>query len=502
MLFLLASLALVAQAPGTSIAAASGKGLDLVYEDSLAPGPQFPLGHERFWFSDRAEWLFVDSVADNGLGDPVPDSGPALTFKSTKSYQPRVRSPHSLALLRGHEQRGDFAFEVEAMQTGIETPHRDLVLVFGFQSHEQFYYCHLGASPDAHSSNIFEVNEAPRRRVGEVSTKTIEWGRGVWHRLRVECTFGGRVRVFIDDAKEPHFEEELGRNPQGLIGFGSFDDAGAFRNLKVYGQYPKPGAWNPSAILPKDHRRYWRTSPFGGTVAVDSGWGRFAVGRSSYKLVSVTGGRWSITEPTSGLPDAEPVHLPLDVAYVSGDRLSILPILDPEGAFKAPFTFRVGPAHQSRSEFIQAQYNQKSQGHPAKGQWSWAVDGFGPTADERPILFANTPHGSPESWRWDEELFANPEVAERLARDFVLYRADSSLARVHQLVPLWVATNPLERGAPSMVIRARGLGHLGIPLSKTNKITTPASLLKWLDETMKKEPRKIRIFDHSRLYDR
>lgn len=408
MLFLLASLALVSQTPSASGPAASGQGLDLVYEDSLAPGAPFPLGSERYWFSSRAEWSYVDSVEDNGLGDPVPDSGPALTFKSTKGYQPRVRSPHSLALLRGHEQRGDFAFEVEAMQTGIETPHRDLVLVFGFQSPEQFYYCHLGASPDAHSSNVFEVNEAPRRRVGEISTKTIEWGRGAWHKLRVECTARGNVRVFIDDAKEPHFEEELGRNPQGLIGFGSFDDAGAFRNLKVYGRYPKSGDWNPSAILPKDHRPYWRTSPFGGVVTVDSGWGRFAVGRSSYKLASASDGRWSITEPTSSLPNAEPVHLPLDVAYISRDRLAVLPILDPDGAFKAPFTFRVGPAHQSRSEFIEAQDNKESQGHSPKG-------------------------------------------------------------------------------------------HMGVTLGKTNKITTPASLLPWLDETVKKTPQEIRVYDCGRL---
>ncbi|MFT7171226.1 MAG: hypothetical protein ACI80K_004380, partial [Paracoccaceae bacterium] len=225
--------------------------LRLIYSDLLTPDADHPLGDERFWYSQRAEWDFVESVKDDGIGSPAADSGPCLTFKSTQGYKPRVRSPHSVAILRGHEFEGPYAFEVEAMQTGVQTAHRDLVLFFGFQSPEQYFYAHLGMVPDATSSNVFEVNEAPRRRVGEIGTKQIQWGRGVWHQLRVECDGLGHVRVFMDDMETPHFERDLGRPAGGQIGFGSFDDAGAFRNLKVWGS-PSP--------------RAWRSNPFGDVV--------------------------------------------------------------------------------------------------------------------------------------------------------------------------------------------------------------------------------------------
>ncbi len=484
MLFLLTTLVLAPQD-----VAAPSPALNLVYEDSLAPGAEFPLGDERFWFSDRSEWSYVDSVADNGLGAPVPESGPALSFKSTKSYRPRVRSPHSLALLRGHALTGDFAFEVEAMQTGIETPHRDLVLVFGFESPEQFYYCHLGASPDANSSNIFEVNEAPRRRVGEISTKTIEWGRGEWHKLRVECTTKGNVRVFIDGAKKPHFEEELGRNPAGLIGVGSFDDAGAFRNLKVYTSKAKALPWDPSSAPPTGAGRYWMTSPFGGVVTLNSGWGTFALGRSNHRLISVDDGEWAISSTVTAKAAASAVHLPLTNAYVSRDRLGVEPVLNPGGAFEAPYRFRVGPAKQSRSSFLADDYNRKSNGHPAQGPWTWTTDGFTSTDEERPTLVANTPHGSPESWRWDEELFANAQVAERLARDFVLRRVDYGTILPATLVPVW-------GHGPQLVMWVAGSGPSGGRLGTTTELTTPASLLEWLDETKNKTPVKVRYYRH------
>ena len=119
-------------------ASAPPRGMRLIFEDPLGPSKEGSAKsakrtapESQFWLSAPSEWSFVDGVDDNGLGEPVPGAGPCLTFKSGKSYKPRVRSPHSLALLKGYPLRGDFVFEVEAMQTGIETAHRDLEFVNG-----------------------------------------------------------------------------------------------------------------------------------------------------------------------------------------------------------------------------------------------------------------------------------------------------------------------------------------------------------------------------------
>lgn len=455
--------------------------LRLIYEDSLAPGADFPLKDERFWFSRRDEWSYVDSVADDGLGVPVPESGPALTFKSTGAYAPRVRSPHSLALIRGYELQGDFVVELEAMQTGVETPHRDLVLVFGFQSPEQFYYCHLGAVPDATSSNVFEVNESPRRRLGEVSTKPISWGRGVWHKLRLECTGAGRMRLFMDGATEPHFERELGRNPAGLVGFGSFDDAGAFRNLKLYAQWAKP-----SPTTAKLNSNDWRSSPFGDVVS--RGAGEFAVGKSK-GLVTVqdtdgdgikgsSGDRWAFGR---GGP------LPFDMEFVTGDRLGVLPVLEADGSFKWPYRIQVGTPRQSRSSFLRASYDLSSEGHPSQGPWDWATSGWRAFEDKRPSVVAVMPHDHAESWRWDAELFSDPRVAMRLTHDFLATRIDSSPKSRSELIPISFADFSERSSPPKLVM----LTHDGNRLGTTSDLTSPEALLKWLDEASKATPTKV-----------
>ena len=498
MLLLLTVLAFTAQ----SQAPTESPGLTLRYMDSLAPGAERPLGEKRFWFSQPQEWSYVESVADDGLGNPVPDSGPGLYFKSTRTYTPRVRSPHSIALLRRHYLAGDFTLEVEAMQAGIETAHRDLVLVFGFQSPEQFYYCHLGAVGDATSSNVFEVNESARRRMGEISTKPIHWGRGVWHQLRLECTRAGRMRLFIDGAKEPHFEQELGRNPAGLVGFGSFDDAGAFRNLKLYAKSPLLSPWDPND--PHGNGPHWASNPFGGVVAGSAKDGlKLMVGKSERSVVLLDadgdgtkgskGDRWdwaSAQEEAASSPDR---GLPLDAASTIWERLSVQPVLDETGAFSPPYEFRVAAPAQSMSALMRAKYDASSQGHPAEGPWDWATDSWTFSADKRHLLVAVTPHHHAESWRWDAEVFSNPRVKERLAREFAAERVDSS-PTLTGLLPFVSVSFGGDASQPKLVM----LTHEGNLLGTTTKLTSPESLLKWLDETSKAAPSTVRRYHFPR----
>ena len=185
-----------------------------------------------------SEWSFVAGDIDDGLGHPVPGAGPAIVVKSAATYSPPYRSPHSFALLEGVTTDGDFEFELEMMQTGRETAHRDLCVVFGYEGPDRFFYAHLGAVPDEYSCNVFQVDRADRVRIGVIPEDGVSWGRGVWHACRLVCD-GGRARLFMGDAEEPLFDVALDRAPTGRVGFGTFDDAGAFRNVRLFDE-PEP----------------------------------------------------------------------------------------------------------------------------------------------------------------------------------------------------------------------------------------------------------------------
>ncbi|TAH39529.1 MAG: hypothetical protein EYC70_01720 [Planctomycetota bacterium] len=178
-----------------------------------------PQALESFEFTDRAAWRWSDA---GGL--------PSLELHAQSRYQPPYRSPLSVALLPC-PPLAEYVLEVEALQTGPEYGHRDLILVFGWSSPSRFCYAHLGAQPDANSHNLFVVADAPRRAVTPVGTRTLAWGQEQWHRLRLQCLRGSEIRVWFDG--ELLFQA-AGMPAAGRIGLGSFDDTGRFRAIRVW----------------------------------------------------------------------------------------------------------------------------------------------------------------------------------------------------------------------------------------------------------------------------
>lgn len=161
-------------------------------------------------------------------GDEVALVGPA-------AYAPPHRSPHAIALLDGTEFRS-FTLDVEMMQTGREYGHRDLCLVFGFESAARFYYVHMATTPDANAHNVFLVDGAARRNLLPAQAEGVDWGQGEWHRVRlVRDVDAGAVRVFFDDMDAPVLELQDTTIEWGRIGFGSFDDTGRFRRPVISG---------------------------------------------------------------------------------------------------------------------------------------------------------------------------------------------------------------------------------------------------------------------------
>jgi len=186
---------------------------DFLSEDALAD----------FEFTDANAWRWSDAGGH-----------PSLELVGGSRYAPPHRSPLNIALARELEL-GDFALEVDLLQTGREYGHRDLCLFFGYTSPAHFYYVHLATTPDDHANNIFVVNGAPRVRAAQVPAQGVEWGEGSWHTVRLERSLAsGTIRVFFDDMETPVLETKDTTHGWGRIGFGSFDDSGRFARVRVW----------------------------------------------------------------------------------------------------------------------------------------------------------------------------------------------------------------------------------------------------------------------------
>jgi hypothetical protein len=188
------------------------------------------------------DFLTPDAIADFVFTDPAVwkitdgDGKQALELTRQSTYKPAVRSPVNIALVKG-KVFGDFIVEAQCLQTGKEYGHRDMVVFYGFQSPTRFYYTHIATAADDHAHNCFIVNDAPRVKFAGDVTKGVNWGLGIWHKVRLERKVSdGTVRVFFDDMSKPIMTAEDKTFGPGFLGFGSFDDTGKIANIRVWGK--------------------------------------------------------------------------------------------------------------------------------------------------------------------------------------------------------------------------------------------------------------------------
>jgi len=198
-----------------------GAGWPLVYSQAFEEG----VALEDFSFSDHQAWRWAPPTVG------VPGS---LELAGESEYRPKHRSPHCIALL--HERvYQSFVLEADLMQTGKEYGHRDLCLFFGFQDSETFHYVHMASTPDDRAHNIFLVDSAPRVKTSPVAARGVDWGTGVWHKVRLERDVeAGTTKVYFDDMQTSVLAADNGTLNWGLVGFGSFDDTGRFANVKIW----------------------------------------------------------------------------------------------------------------------------------------------------------------------------------------------------------------------------------------------------------------------------
>jgi hypothetical protein len=203
----------------------------LVFPDKVPDG--YKLAYEQ-------RFVTSDSLTDFRFTDPVAwrfaktNDNSALELVTQSKYTPVVRSPVNIALIADKLFR-DFVLEVDLIQTGKEYGHRDMCLFFGFQSPTNFYYTHIATAADDHAHNIFIVNNAPRTKIAKETTKGVNWGLGVWHKVRLErIAAAGTIKVYFDDLTTPIMTAEDKTFGAGQIGFGSFDDTGMVDNIRIW----------------------------------------------------------------------------------------------------------------------------------------------------------------------------------------------------------------------------------------------------------------------------
>lgn len=214
--------------------------MPLVACGTLPGDNDIPKGYERVYGQDFAVKgaRYELDVSDPKAWEWHMDSQATSTWIEAargSDYQPPHRSPHTIALIRNLEVR-DFVFELDVMNTAPASRggHRDLCFFFGWQDPANFYYVHLAPGPDDHAHNVFLVDDAARRRVGEVPAQGIDWGEG-WHRVRLERTLeDGMIRVYFDDMQTPVVEALDTTHGWGRLGFGTFDDSGRYTDVQVF----------------------------------------------------------------------------------------------------------------------------------------------------------------------------------------------------------------------------------------------------------------------------
>jgi quinoprotein glucose dehydrogenase len=193
--------------------------LPLIHSDDFEQGP-------GAWLPSDAKMWSVDKLKDGNH---------ALHLNGKSSYQPPFRSPHSITLLKD-KVVGDFVLTARVKTLQTTRGHRDMCIFFGFQNPSQFYYVHLGETPDPHSSQVFIVNKAPRTKITETPDVGVPWVNDKFHQVKVvRKVKSGLIEIYFDDMDKPQKVAHDKTFAWGAIGLGSFDDLGLWDDFKLNG---------------------------------------------------------------------------------------------------------------------------------------------------------------------------------------------------------------------------------------------------------------------------
>ena len=193
---------------------------------------QWPVVYQTDFRHHHEDWKFLD---DGWEFRSAENQNWLSLHRKPSDYSPPFRSPLHIALL-DHKQVSNFQLDVRALSTHEDYPHRDVVIVFGYQSPSQFYYVHLGKLGDEHCNQIFIVNKSDRRKISLTTSQGTDWD-DQWHTVRIERnTDSGQIDVYFDNLQAPVMTAKDKTFLNGQIGLGSFDDTADFSSVTLRGE--------------------------------------------------------------------------------------------------------------------------------------------------------------------------------------------------------------------------------------------------------------------------
>lgn len=221
--------------PGGSASGGSG--------GSEQPPEGVPAGYKLVYSQTFAE---PASLADLVFANPTQWKHDAAGFVASTgaSYAPPFRSPFSVAIIKAIKVTS-FVMDAEMLQTSPDgDAHRDMVFIWNFLSPSKFYYSHISTAHDGVAHNILIVSDADRKAISMTFSAGYDWGRNVWKKLRVvRDAESGAMSVFDLDAPTQAILTANDKTfTDGYVGFGSFDNSGQVRNVKVWAATSTPGA--------------------------------------------------------------------------------------------------------------------------------------------------------------------------------------------------------------------------------------------------------------------
>ncbi len=176
---------------------------------------------DDFEFSDASKWL----ISKNGK------SGKSLKCLGEGEYKNAHGGPSVVAVLKGIEL-DDFILEMEVVQKGTDYGLLDFCVFFGIQDVEHYCYAQIAGKADKKTHNIFMIDGAKPKRIGEKHNEGVIWGVNKWNHIKIE-------RSKQDKIVKVYFNEELvletADDPfmTGLVGFGSSSSALKVDNIKI-----------------------------------------------------------------------------------------------------------------------------------------------------------------------------------------------------------------------------------------------------------------------------
>jgi hypothetical protein len=158
-----------------------------------------------------------------------------LRVTGISDYKPPHRSPWSIAWLKDIKVT-DFELTAHVQSTAPNAgPHRDLVLAWGCQDPDHFYYVHYGAKPDEHACQVFIVDGADRKKITVDQATGTPWTDG-WHDVKiVRHVTDGTMAAYFDDMTKPLMTARDKTFTWGQVGIGTFDDNGNFDDIVLRG---------------------------------------------------------------------------------------------------------------------------------------------------------------------------------------------------------------------------------------------------------------------------